>query len=515
MKSNLIAKIKESLAAVLPITVIVLILSVSIIPMTGEMVFMFAFGAVMLIVGIGLFTLGADTSMMIMGERIGSNITRTKKLMIILPVCFFIGALITIAEPDLRVLAHAAPIVDDIVLIMSVAVGVGVFLLIAFLRIFLQIKLSYILIGFYAIIFALALSPLIPNNFIPVAFDSGGVTTGPITVPFIMSLGLGLASIRGDKTTQEDTFGLVALCSVGPIITVLILGIFSGNADVNAELAVIPEYTNVKEVFGDFIAAFPNYLKEVALAIIPIIALCMIFQIFSIKMDDKSLLKVVVGFVFTFVGLVLFLVGVNVGFMPIGQYMGQQLAESDIAWLLVPLGALVGYFIVAAEPAVHVLKQQVETITEGQITGKSLGVALAIGVAVSVGLSMLRILLGIPLIWFLVPGYLFSLVMTFFVPGIFTSIAFDSGGVASGPMTATFLLPFAMGACAGVAGDMATDAFGVVAMVAMTPLITIQLLGLGMKIKNKIAPAAEIPLLTTEVNPDAVIITLEDDIIDV
>ncbi|MDR3149481.1 MAG: DUF1538 domain-containing protein [Oscillospiraceae bacterium] len=485
MRKNLHAKIKESLAAVLPVTLIVLILSVSLVPMTGEMVFMFLLGTALLIAGIGLFTLGADTSMILMGEKIGAGITKSRKLLLIIVSCLIIGIFITIAEPDLRVLAEQAPIVENTVLIISVAVGVGVFLLIAFLRIFFQIKLSRLLIIFYIIVFALALSPLIPSAFIPVAFDSGGVTTGPITVPFILSLGIGLAKIRGDKSSEEDTFGLVALCSIGPILTVLILGAVSGNHSVSAGLASISDYPDVRMVFREFLGAFPHYLKEVVFALLPIVAVCAAFRLIIFKLTKQQTLEVIIGFAFTFIGLVLFLTGVNIGFMPVGIHLGRALAESNLRWLLVPLGALIGYFIVSAEPAVHVLKQQVQDVTQGKISGKSLGLALSIGVAASVGIAMLRILAGIDLIWFIVPGYLFSLIMTFFVPGVFTAIAFDSGGVASGPMTATFLLPFAMGACAGVGGDMARDAFGIVAMVAMTPLITIQLLGLTARLSRK------------------------------
>ncbi|MDR2360668.1 MAG: DUF1538 domain-containing protein [Oscillospiraceae bacterium] len=484
MKKNLYAKIKESLASVLPVTLIVLILSVSLVPMTGEMVFMFLVGTALLIVGIGLFTLGADASMILMGEKIGAGVTKTRNLLLIIACCLIIGIFITVAEPDLRVLAEQVPIVENALLIISVAVGVGLFLMIAFLRIFLRVKLSRLLMILYAAIFALALSPLIPSEFIPIAFDSGGVTTGPITVPFILSLGVGLAKIRGDKSTDDDTFGLVALCSVGPILTVLILGIISGSHNVSASLSEASVYSDVRAVFGEFIGAFPRYIAEVALALLPIAALCAAFRLLMFKLGKQETLEVLIGFAFTFLGLALFLTGVNIGFMPVGIHLGRALAESD-KWLLVPLGAIIGYFIVSAEPAVHVLKEQVQDVTQGKISGKSLGFALSIGVAASVGIAMLRILTGIDLIWFIVPGYLFSLIMTFFVPGVFTAIAFDSGGVASGPMTATFLLPFAMGACAGVGGNMARDAFGVVAMVAMTPLITIQLLGLAARFSGK------------------------------
>jgi len=331
----------------------------------------------------------------------------------------------------------------------------------------------------------LALSPLIPNDFVAAAFDSGGVTTGPITVPFIMALGVGLASVRSDKTSEEDSFGLVALCSVGPILTVLILGAFNDTTGISAGSTSIAEYSSCKDIITAYLKAFPHYMKEVASALLPIIAFFIVFQLFALKLDKTEVIKISVGMVYTYLGLVLFLTGVNVGFMPMGTFIGKSLGGSNISWIMVPVGALIGWFIVSAEPAVHVLKQQVEDVTEGSVKGKSMGRALAIGVAISVGLAMLRVITGLSIWYIIIPGYLFSLIMTFFVPPIFTAIAFDSGGVASGPMTATFLLPLALGACEAAGGNPLTDAFGLVAFVAMTPLVTIQLLGLIGKLKGK------------------------------
>jgi hypothetical protein len=492
MKQNLYAKIFESLSAVLPVSLIVIVLSMTIVPMSGEMVFLFILGTVLLITGLGLFTLGVDQSMMIMGERVGSGITKTRKVPLIIITCFVIGLFITVAEPDLTVLAEQTPIAENMVLILSVAVGVGLFLTIAFLRTLLKLKLSVLLIVFYVITFGLAMSPLISPDFIPVAFDSGGVTTGPITVPFIMALGLGLTAIRSDKKSEEDTFGLVALCSIGPILTVLILGAINGGASAEPVVAEAITHSNVRQVAGEFLLAIPDELKNVTIAIVPIVALCLLFQLVMVKLKRKEFTSVMIGFGITFIGLVLFLTGVNVGFMPVGLYLGHELGASEFSWLLIPLGALVGFFIVKAEPAVHVLKKQVEDVTQGRISAKSLGNALSIGIAISVALAMTRVLTGVSIIWFLIPGYAFSLIMTFFVPNMFTAIAFDSGGVASGPMTATFLLPFAMGACIGVGGDLAKDAFGMVAMVAMTPLITIQLLGLASRLSTRRADFAAV-----------------------
>ena len=496
MRKNklLLEKVYESIAAVLPITAIVLVLSISIAPLTPGTWTLFFFGALMLIFGMGFFTLGAEMSMIPMGEGIGVLLSKSKKQVIPLAACFILGIVITIAEPDLTVLANQVPSIPNMVLILTVAVGVGLFLMLAQFRIHKQIPLSYLLVFFYAVIFVLAF--IIPDNFVAVSFDSGGVTTGPITVPFIMALGIGMASVRTDKNSSTDSFGLTALCSVGPILAVMILGICFRPENAEYTPVSLVELDTTKEVAREFTRAFPHYAEEVAIAIVPIVILFCVFQIISKRFHKHQLLRIVLGLVYTYGGLVMFLTGVNVGFMPAGQFIGQTIAgaEGVQKFLLIPIGALIGYFIVKAEPAVRVLTKQVEEITNGSISQNSIGTALSIGIALSVGLAMLRILTGLNIMYFLVPGYALALVMTFFVPQIFTGIAFDSGGVASGPMTTTFLLPLAMGACEAVGGNILTDAFGIVAMVAMTPLFTIQLLGLYSKIKKKLAKSQQIAL---------------------
>ncbi len=492
-------KLLEAVRSVLPIIVIVLVLAGTLLrgEITGYTLLSFLLGAAMLIIGSAFFTLGADVSMMPMGEEMGAHLVKSRKVWLIVLICFIIGCIITIAEPDLKVLAEQVPIVESQVLIYAVAAGIGLFLALSFLRILFQIRLSYILLFFYALIFILMLSPLIPNDFIAIAFDSGGVTTGPITVPFIMALGLGLASLRGDKTSQEDSFGLVALCSVGPILTVILLGIFSGTEGVTAAEQTTAEYTSLGELFSTFLHAVPEYALEVAGALLPILVFFILYQCFALRLPKRQLMRIGVGLIYTALGLTIFLAGVNVGFMPMGHAIGSALGESSYAWVLVPLGALIGYFIVAAEPAVHVLKEQVEDITDGGISARTMGIALAVGVSVSAGVSLLRVLTGLPLLYILLPCYAIALAISFFVPPIYTSVSFDSGGVASGPMTATFLLPLAQGACAAVGGNPLTEGFGVVAMVAMTPLLTIQTLGLIAKLRSRVKPT-EATLALTE-----------------
>lgn len=507
MNNNFVLKIKESVSSVLPITILVLLLHFTIVPMSVGTLYMFIIGAIMLIFGMGLFTLGADMSMMNMGEKMGSYITKSRKVWLLIPVTFLLGIIITVAEPDLQVLARQTPGVPDPVIIWSVAVGVGIFLVVAFLRTLFQVKLRTILIVLYIAVFILAI--FAPNNFIAVAFDSGGVTTGPITVPFIMALGIGMATVRSDKTSQEDSFGLVALCSVGPILASLFLGIFYHPDGAGYSPVSIAGDISFLKAFSEFYHHIPDYVKEVAIALLPVIGFFALFQIAVLKIPFRQLAKIVIGLVYTYLGLVLFLTGVNIGFMPAGYFIGSQMINNSFKWLLIPLGMVIGFVIVSAEPAVHVLNQQVEDISDGMITAKSMQLSLSIGVAVSVALALLRVSTGLSIWYLIVPGYFIALLMSFFVPPIFTSIAFDSGGVASGPMTATFLLPLAMGACDALGGDILMDAFGIVAMVAMTPLITIQGLGLLYKFRLNRTPISEEGI--EQINDTLVYYDLEDE----
>lgn len=475
-------KFFESLSSVLPITAIVLLLCITIAPVSTGVFVLFLLGAFMLIFGMSLFTLGAGMSMQPMGEGIGVVISRKKKILFPVLICLALGIIITIAEPDLTVLANQIPSIPNLTLILSVAVGVGLFLAVALLRNLLGIKLAKLLLLFYGIVFILAI--FAPSDFIPAAFDSGGVTTGPITVPFIMALGVGMAAIRSDRHSAEDSFGLVALCSVGPILSVLILSICYKPSAGTTE-TVIPDVVTTRDAILVFVREFPHFIKEVAVAFLPIVGVFLVFQLLTRRYHKLQLLRIGSGFLYTYVGLVLFLTGANVGFMPAGSLIGGAIAAGDFKYLLIPVGMVVGYFIVAAEPAVVVLKKQVEEISNGRISGNAIGIGLSVGVAVSVGIAMLRVLTGIPIMYFLVPGYIISLAISFFVPPIYTGVAFDSGGVASGPMTSTFLLPFAVGACSSLGGNLMTDAFGIVAMVAMTPLITIQSIGLYSELRSK------------------------------
>ncbi len=500
-------KFKESLFAVLPIIAIVLTMSFLFVPISVSVLLCFLIGAVMLILGMTFFTLGAEISMTPIGEKIGSCITKSRKVSLIVVVAFLLGFFITIAEPDLQVLAEQVPAVPNMTLILAVAIGVGIFLVIGLLRMLFGIPLNYLLLVFYAVVFVL--SAFIPKSFLAVAFDSGGVTTGPITVPFIMALGLGVSAIRSDRHAADDSFGLVALASVGPIIAVMILSLFYKTESQEFINTIPPSIENSVELFEYYLTEFPHYVKEISISLLPIILFFLVFQLFFLKLDKITLIKIFIGLIYTYLGLILFLTGVNVGFMFAGNYLGQMLSKIDNVWLLVPLAMLMGYFVVKAEPAVYVLNKQVEEITDGGISSQLMGRSLSIGVAISLGVAMIRVITQISIMWFLIPGYLIAIVISFFVPKLYTAIAFDSGGVASGPMTAAFLLPFTQGVCYEMGGNVVEDAFGVVALVAMTPLITIQILGLITKIKSRSKTVEEIKVSTPfDAFPDDAIIEL-------
>jgi len=465
-------KIKEALVSALPITLIVYIMAL--LPwfrISASQIITFTVSAVLLVLGIGLFNMGADLAMTPMGTSVGAGLSKQRKLTLLLAVCFVLGVLITIAEPDLQVLANqVSSVMNGELLKYTVGVGVGAFLLFAILRIVFKRRLSAILMLFYMLLFALALilSEQGKTALLPMAFDSGGVTTGPITVPFIMALGVGISSVLGDRRSQENSFGLVALCSIGPILAVLVLGLFAGN-----NLNYRYEMHNVP-----FLEAMLTVAQNVALALGLIVVFFLICQVTFLRLRKRQLFRIGVGVVFTYIGLVLFLTAVEVGFMPIGYQIGNELASLN-RWILIPLGLVIGVLVVLAEPAIHVLNSQVEDVTGGYVTKKSMLAGLCIGVGAAIMLSMVRIVFDFSLIYYIIPGYFISLALSLFVPPVYTAIAFDSGGVASGPMTSGFILPFAVGACMGIHGSDAVlrDAFGVVAMVAMAPLITIQLLG--------------------------------------
>lgn len=471
-------KLKEAAISVFPVALLVLLLNCTpIVNFTATETVVFACSALALVLGMALFNLGADMAMTPMGEQVGSGLPKSGKFKLLLIICFVMGVFVTIAEPDLSVLAsQVKEVINGTTLVFTIGVGVGVFLVLSILRVVFRLSLAHLMTFFYLLLFALAALIIESGNasFLPLAFDSGGVTTGPITVPFIMALGAGVAAALGDKHDRESSFGFIALCSIGPILAVMFLGLFAGG-EVSYTL---PDYS-VENRLG--FALFETVLhtgKEVLIALIPIAAFFFVLQFLVLKLPKKRILQIVVGIFYTLFGLVIFLSAVAIGFMPIGYKMGVQLAENHPA-VLVGFAFLLGLTVVLAEPAIHVLNKQVETVTGGAVKGRSMLIALSLGVGAAIALSVVRVIFDFSVLYYLIPGYFLSLGLSFFVPKLYTAIAFDSGGVASGPLTSSFILPFLIGVCAALQGEskILLDAFGLVSMVAMTPLISIQLLG--------------------------------------
>ena len=463
MNEKLKEKTREALTSVLPITIIVLVLSATLVPMEVGTLALFLTGAVLLIVGMGFFQLGAEISMTPLGQGIGGAIVRQNKTWLAIVICFAMGAIITISEPDLQVLANQVAAIPNAVLIWTVAAGVGVFTAVAVLRILYRVPLAKMLLWLYLLLFVVSL--FVPKEFLAVAFDAGGVTTGPMTVPFIMALGVGFSAARSDKDSANDSFGLIALCSIGPILMVMLLGIFYHPTETIYDAVQLAPVITTQDVALAFLQDLPHYTAEVLQSTLPIVGVFVLFQALTRGFQPRQIVRMV-------------LTGVNIGFAPVGNLLGSGLGGGPLRWTLLPIGILIGYYIVKAEPAVQVLNEQVEELTGGSISRHAMNRALQAGVAAAVALAMLRVLTGVSIYWVLIPGYAAALIMSRFVPPVFVGIAFDSGGVASGPMTSTFLLPLAMGACSAVGGNVVTDAFGIVALVALAPLIAIQIMGL-------------------------------------
>ncbi|MGN1227268.1 MAG: DUF1538 domain-containing protein, partial [Christensenellales bacterium] len=503
MKNNLIAKFKESLFAVLPITVIVLLISFTIVPISNNLILQFVISALILIIGMALFTLGADLAMLPIGQKIGSFLSKKNNILLLLLSTFILGIIITVAEPDLSVLANQVGSINPWTLIITVSIGVGTFLMIAMLRTLLKVPLKYILLVSYALIFILAI--FVPSDMLALSFDAGSVTTGPISVPFIMAFGVGLAQVRSVKkenTSSDDSFGMIAMSSAGPILAVMLIAIILNPTDLQSSATVITEANTFGEMLVNYISTLPTYMFEVLIILAPILIFFFAFQFFALKLPFKEIAKILFGMLYTFIGISLFLSAVNFGFLPIGSMLGNQIASLTYNWILIPICAVIGFFMVLAEPAVHILNKQVEDITSGVISRKTMFIALCIGVCISLCLIAIRVLTGISLLWFLVPLYLANFILAFIVSPVFSGIAFDSGGVTTGAMATTFVLPLTMGAVTAMGGNVFADAFGTLSLIACTPILAVLLIGLIYKIatnKNKNAFNTNITENATEI----------------
>ncbi|GAB6179856.1 DUF1538 domain-containing protein [Desulfotomaculum defluvii] len=485
----LIEKFKETLFAVLPITIIVLIMNFTIIPLETYLIFKFLIGAILIVVGLSIFLFGVDIGVTPIGNLMGGTLVKSNKLWIIGISGLLLGFFISIAEPDLHILAGqvsnvTSGVISKFAIVVIVSIGIAVMLSAGLLRIVYNKSLRKMLTVTYLIIFLFAL--FTSSEFLAISFDASGATTGAMTVPFILALALGVSSLKKNgKASEEDSFGLVAIASAGAILSVIIMSIISKTDKISGGLDNVKSSSTA--ILKPFMEKAPTMMFEVFLALFPLLLIFIIFNKISFKLSKKAYRKILKGLLYSFIGLVTFLTGVNAGFMEVGSVVGYSLASLDNNWTIILVGFILGLVVILAEPAVYVLTNQIETVTSGHIKRKIVVFSLSIGVAFAVALSMLRIVVPEIQLWhFLLPGYLISLVLSYLVPRLFVGIAFDSGGVASGPMTATFILAFAHGAAEAIEGaNVLIDGFGIIAMVALTPIIALQVLGLIFQIKAK------------------------------
>lgn len=490
---NLLAeKTKEVAQTLLPVVVLVLVLSFTFVDVDADVLWRFLIGSAMLLAGLSVFLWGIDLSMTPIGEYMSREVATSRTLPKILILGFLLGFLITVAEPDLLILGSqienaSAHKLNAMVIVYAVSIGVGLMIALGILRL-LRDKppLNTFMMITYAVIFVLAL--FVSEEFLAISFDASGATTGALTTPFVLALTLGLATTKGGKHAEENSFGLVGIMSAGPILAVMSMSIFTGQHSIKGE--AVP-FILSEGIIAPFLKAIPHTFFESFVALLPISLLFFAFNFAKFKIKAAELGGIIKGLLLTLIGLVLFLTGVNSGFMEMGRIIGMQIASLDHR-LLIITGFFLGLIVVLMEPAVHVLGKQIEEVTAGHIPIKLIRMTLSIGVAIAVALSMVRIIVPEVKLWyFLLPGFAFAVLLSYRCDPVFVGIAFDAGGVASGPMTATFVLALAQGAASVIpTANVLVDGFGVIAMVAMAPVFSIMLLGTAYKNKQAAQPAA-------------------------
>lgn len=485
----IVSKFKEVFLSVIPIIVIVLVLNFTLVPMSFAMLMRFLIGALLVIMGLTIFLLGVDLGISPLGDLTGLSLAGTNRLWMVLTGGIVLGFFISIAEPGLMVLASQVNYVtvgsiSKVGLLVVVSVGLAIMLSLGFLRIFYNVGLHYMLLVLYGII--LVMSFFVSREILAISFDASGSTTGILAVPFILSLSVGISKLKKDsRASENDSFGLVAIASTGAIVAVMFLGIVSKANQFHSDFELAVNESD--SIAGAFLHMFVPAVKESLIAIFPLLAILLLFQKISFKLKYRKFRALITGFIFTFFGLFVFLMGVNAGFMDVGTMIGKGLAVTDNKVFVVVVGFILGVVTILAEPAVHVLTHQIEEVTSGYVKRRAVSASLAIGVGLAVALSVVRILVhGIQLWHYLLPGYIVCAILMFITPKLFVGIAFDAGGVATGPVTATFIMAFIQGVAFSVDGaDLLVDGFGMIAMVAMTPILTLEILGLIFAIQTK------------------------------
>ena len=468
---------QSAIATIAIMAVVFLLMAVGVLPFESNLVIAFLIGGAMLAIGQAMFLVGIDLSILEVGRRAGTRLMRMKKIWLILIFGLVFGFVTTIAEPDAQVLIAQItsfnPFLSTWLILSLFGIGAGLFVSFALFRVLKKVPLKYCLLVLYAIIFILAI--FAPSEYLGFSFDAGSVATGTITAPFLLSLVIGICSVRSGST-KDDNFGAVAIVSTGPIIAVLILGIIAGpmaSAGVETEAAV------------GFVPILVENIKDVSIALSPLLVIFILLQIFILKLPLRQAIKALVGFLISYVGLICFLTGVFYGFSPMGTFVGENLAGLG-TWLILLLGAVLGFLIVFTEPSILVLAGEVEDVTSTLLKKWVIYLALGIGIAISVTIGLVHVVYNVNLWYIILPVMAVAILLSFVIPPIFTGIAFDSGGIASGTMTVAFILPICTGLSGVInGGNVLTEAFGLAGIVASVPILTIEILGLIYMVMNK------------------------------
>ncbi|MDR3318457.1 MAG: DUF1538 domain-containing protein [Clostridiales bacterium] len=487
--------LKDVLISSLPLLAIVAIVCIFISPSAGatvkdigaEEIVKLILGYIFVLVGQTLFLVGLDNSIMPIGKLVGGSLDKLKKPAFIIMFGFLFGLLATVAEPALFVLAgqvnYMTPEINRFVFIFVLGAGIGIFVAFALFRVIKNINLKLCFTVFYILTFALVF--LVPPQYQALAFDASGATTGDVSVPFILALGLGVSATMSKSKTNDESFGIIGLASIGPIIAVFIYGLILGAKGEKPYEAISDNR------LGGIIV---ENLGNVALALMPIIIIFLIFQFAFIKLPKKQLVRILAGSGVVYAGLLVFLSGIDFGFAFAGEQIGQVFMDPSRAgwfkWLMLPIGFFLGFAITLSEPAVVVLGEQVEEITNGHIKKTVMRITLSIGIGLAAFLSLLKILTGINILWFLIPLYAVALLLLIFTPKLFVGLAFDSGGVTGGAITSAFLTPMTLGASGALGQAPMTEGFGMIAFISVVPLIAVQLLGMLYALQSKRAQQA-------------------------
>ncbi len=483
-------KLKESCLSVLPMVGVISILGFFVAKIDTMTMVKLYICAVLVILGLTVFSMGVDRSMIRIGEYVGATTGKFKSLTAFILISIFVGALFIVAEPDLKVLASQFPgLSSPMVLILIIAVGVGIFLAVASLRIIFNIKMKYILVFSYSAI--VILSFFVPPAFAPVAFDSSGIATGSLAVPILMAFGMGISTVRSSNS-QENSFGLVTVATIGPILSIMIFSLFAGNISDAGASTIVIEHISFAEIFPIVGHEIVYNLQEVAYVLIPIFVIFFAFHFLKLHLPWREIGKIVVGVFYAYIGMVFFLAGINAGFLPIGGQLGVTLATAEYNWVLIPLGLVLGLVNVLAEPAVHVLVKQSYEVTGGSIKKSVMFICMCISTSLSVCLAVVRCFLHINILWIIIPMIVICVALSFFVPQLFCGIGYDAGSVCSGPMAVAFILPMISGICEAFGISSMLYSFGTVAIIGTMPTIVVELLGLIVTIKTKQRQTAEV-----------------------